>query len=71
MTQKKILQLFTNLCYMGFETLKNRFFHKFLYNSTTCQEYFPKVLSQSEYNSRRERFLKSPPIRISMGRILF
>ena len=34
--------------YMGFETLKNGFFYNFLYNSTTCQEYFPKVESQSE-----------------------
>ena len=33
---------------MGFETLKNRFFHHFLCNNTTCQEYFPQVLSQSE-----------------------
>ena len=40
-------------------------------NSTTCQEYFPKVSSQSQENSRRERLLTSPPIRIPMGRFLF
>ena len=33
--------------YIDFITLRNRFFHHFLYNSTTCQEYFPKVSSQS------------------------
>ena len=28
--------------YMGFKILKNRFFHNFLYNSATCQEFFLK-----------------------------
>ena len=34
--------------YMCLETLKNRFFRNFLYNNTSCQEYFLKVSSQSE-----------------------
>ena len=47
---------------MGFETLKNRFFHNFLYNST-CQEHFP-TFQVNRNKILGERFLKSPPIRI-------
>lgn len=45
---------------IGFETLKTLFFQNGLFNNT-CQEYFPKVLRQSEENSRRERILKLFP----------
>ena len=52
---------------MGFETLKNRFFHNFLYNSITYQEYFPKVSSQYRSKIIGERDFRNP---LSFGSFL-